>query len=142
MQLYVKFLIEVIVSAHIIPGITLFLYIVVGDNVAVSVALIIIVMAFNGASVVTSTGNPQDLAPNFAGTQIGIMNFFGSMPGFIIPAMVAEITKEKSELPEWIIIFGISGVLYIISGVVFILFGSVEIQPWNQKQDARPPSTT
>lgn len=83
------------VSAHFLPGIVMFLYLVIGENVPLAVALLIIVMAFNGASVVTTIVNAQDLAPNFAGTQFGIMNFFGSMPGFIIPAMVGEITKNK-----------------------------------------------
>ncbi|KAL3273976.1 hypothetical protein HHI36_015396 [Cryptolaemus montrouzieri] len=131
-----------ILFSHILPGITLFLYLAVGENVTVAVALLIIVMGFNGASVVTSIVNAQDLAPNFAGTQFGIMNFFGSMPGFIIPTMVAEITKNKSELPEWAIIFGISGTIYIVSGALFILFGSVQIQPWNEKADAASSPTT
>ncbi|XP_045477543.1 sialin-like isoform X1 [Harmonia axyridis] len=127
-----------ITFSHFLPGIVMFLYLAIEDNVPIAVALLIIMMAFNGACVVTTIVNPQDLAPNYAGTQFGIMNFFGSMPGFIIPAMVGELTKYKSELPEWAVIFGITGIIYISSGIVFVLFGSADLQPWNEKRETGP----
>ncbi|XP_044758471.1 sialin-like isoform X2 [Coccinella septempunctata] len=131
-----------ITLSHFLPGVVMFLYLAIGENVPLAVALLIIVMAFNGASVVTTIVNAQDLAPNYAGTQFGIMNFFGSMPGFIVPAMVGEITKYKSELPEWAIIFSITGVIYISTGLVFVFFGSVKLQPWNEKKETAPAATT
>ncbi|XP_045476445.1 sialin-like isoform X2 [Harmonia axyridis] len=131
-----------ITFSHFLPGTVMFLYSIVGENAYVAVTLLVTMMGFNGASVVTTLVNPQDLAPNYAGTQCGIIDFFGSMSGFIIPAMVGEITKNKSELPEWAIVFVVTGIIYITTGLVFILFGSVHLQPWNEKAETTTGSTS
>lgn len=43
----------------------------------------------------TNLQNSQDLAPNFAGTLYGIINFVGTTSGFISPLIVAHFTEEK-----------------------------------------------
>ncbi|KAK9888037.1 hypothetical protein WA026_000317 [Henosepilachna vigintioctopunctata] len=130
------------VISHVLPGVTLFMFLVIGKTVWLAVLLLVLVMVFNGAAVVTCLVNAQDLAPNFAGTQYGIMSFIGSMSGFIVPAIAAEATREKNDLAHWAIVFCISGALYAGCGIVFILFGSVTIQPWNEKADTESAPTT
>lgn len=43
----------------------------------------------------TNLQNAQDLAPNFAGQVYGMINFVGTMSGFISPLIVAYFTQEN-----------------------------------------------
>lgn len=100
----------------------------------------------------TSSQNPQDLAPNFAASVFGTANFFATMSGFISPLVVSYFTRHKvrifflheillalksctlqSTMSEWRWIFAIDGTLYILSAIVFIIFGSAEVQKWNKR---------
>ncbi|KAL3273978.1 hypothetical protein HHI36_015397 [Cryptolaemus montrouzieri] len=134
-----------VICSHIIPGIVFLLYLInlvtIFGNV-LAVWLTVLSCFFMGGSIVTTLVNPQDLAPNFAGTQTGILTFFGAMPGFILPAISSKITEECSELPEWAIIFAIVGCIYLVTGITFIVFGSAELQPWNEKKDERQEQIT
>lgn len=42
----------------------------------------------------TNLQNTQDLAPNFAGTLYGIINFVGTTSGFLSPLIVAHFTAD------------------------------------------------
>lgn len=123
-----------VVFSHLLPGITLFCYTFISASAELAVSFLVIMLGFNGATVVTMLVNNQDLAPNFAGTLYGIMNCFGSMPGFIIPAINAKILEEKSDWSRWTTIFSIGGSVYISTGLLFMLFGSAKLQPWNEKK--------
>lgn len=48
----------------------------------------------------------------------------------------------QSELPEWAIIFSITGIIYISTGIVFVVFGSVKLQSWNEKKETAPAEST
>lgn len=37
-------------------------------------------------------------------------------------------------MDEWLLIFALVGGVYIGSGLVFIVFGSVQRQPWNDRE--------
>lgn len=63
-------------------------------NAVLNVVLLIISMGLNGAATITNLRNPQDLAPNFSGTLFGIMSFFGGLTGFIVPAILGQLTKN------------------------------------------------
>ncbi|KAL3273974.1 hypothetical protein HHI36_015395 [Cryptolaemus montrouzieri] len=134
-----------VLFSHFLPGATLFCYTVVGTSPALAVSFLVIMLGFNGAAVVTMLVNAQDLAPNFAGTLYGIMNCFGSTPGFIIPAINSKILEKGSSWPQWTTIFCIGGCVYISTGIIFIIAGSTKLQPWNEKkmkaEDATPAVT-
>jgi ACS family sodium-dependent inorganic phosphate cotransporter len=49
---------------------------------------------FNGAATMTNLQNSQDLAPNFAGSLYGIINFVGTTSGFLTPLIVAHFTEH------------------------------------------------
>jgi MFS transporter, ACS family, solute carrier family 17 (sodium-dependent inorganic phosphate cotransporter), other len=109
-------------------------------------------LGFNGAAVMTSAQNPQDLAPNYAASVFGFTNFFATMSGFISPLVVSYFTSERvselefpvfqglyrfmhiqSTMDEWRQIFVLDGILYIVSAVFFMIFGSGEVQKWNRR---------
>lgn len=80
--------------AHIIPGFFLISLGFIGENPYVHVAIITLSLGFNGAATLTNLQNSQDLAPNFAGSLYGIINFIGSSTGFISPMIVAYFTEN------------------------------------------------
>lgn len=52
-------------------------------------------MGFNGASVLTTMQNSQDLSPNYTATIYGIMNAAGTTAGFMTPMVVAYFTRDN-----------------------------------------------
>lgn len=119
-----------IIFSHIIPA---FFLIGMGhvENPYVSVVLMTLSLGFNGAVTQTNGQNPQDLAPNFAGTLYGLINFVGTTSGFISPLLVAYFTKEDNTAEAWRNVFYVGASVYICTGLVFIIFGSGKIQKWN-----------
>jgi hypothetical protein len=67
----------------------------VDDNPYVYIGIITLSLGFNGASTMTNLQNSQDLAPNFAGTVYGVINFCGTSTGFITPMVVGAFTAES-----------------------------------------------
>ncbi|CAO1366144.1 unnamed protein product [Diamesa serratosioi] len=121
--------------SHIIPGLFLIGLCFVGFNAYVCVAVITLSLGFNGAATMTNLQNSQDLAPNFAGSLYGIINFVGTTSGFISPVLVAHFTAQRSTMDEWQYVFYIGAAVYIVPALFFILFGSGEVQKWNEKKD-------
>uniref|UniRef100_A0A8D8CG37 Sialin n=3 Tax=Culex pipiens TaxID=7175 RepID=A0A8D8CG37_CULPI len=129
--------------SHLIPAVFLIIIPFVGQDPLVCVGLIVSCLGFNGASTITNLVNAQDLAPNFAATLYGFMNFLGTTAGFLAPMLVAYFTAEKNTMFEWRNVFLVSAAIYAVSGTIFIIFGSGKVQKWNDvKPKADPPTTT
>ncbi|CAH1110025.1 unnamed protein product [Psylliodes chrysocephalus] len=124
-----------VLFSHVIPGILLIGIALTGCNWVPIVVMLTFSMAINGAAVLTNLQNPQDLAPNFAGSIFGIISFIGGMTGFIVPAITGAFIAEHNGTKEWGYNFMLGGGVYIVCGVIFILFGSVEEQKWNRVAD-------
>lgn len=120
--------------SHILTGASLCLFLAIGSSSVAAICLLVLMMAFNGAAVVTVLVNTQDLAPNWSGTLYGIMNFFGGWGGFVQPILVEKLTRENT-IGQWAIVFTIGGAVGIVTGIIFILFGSTELQSWNQIEE-------
>lgn len=88
--------------AHILPGVCLIGLSYVGHHPYWCVAVITISLGFNGASTLTNLQNSQDLAPNYAGTLYGVINFIGTTTGFLTPMVVGHFTAERV---CWIFVF-------------------------------------
>lgn len=87
--------VDVCVSAHVIPGSLLLLVRFAGCNWVLGVTIITLSLGFNGAATVTNLANCQDLSPNFAGTVFGFYNFVGITTGFITPSVTSHITNQR-----------------------------------------------
>lgn len=81
--------------AHMGPALALIVMTYVGCDAITAIVMLIVALSFNGAACQTNLQNHQDLAPNYAGSLYGIMNTFGSFPGFIIPAIIGALTNER-----------------------------------------------
>lgn len=77
------------------PAVCLVIMTYAGCDAITAIVMLILALTFNGAACQTSLQNHQDLAPNFAGSLYGIMNTFGSFPGFIIPPIIGALTNER-----------------------------------------------
>lgn len=77
-----------------IPGLFLLSITLLAFDKYLVVMVITLSLGFNGAATMTNLQNTQDLAPNFAGTLYGIINFVGTTSGFLSPLIVAHFTAD------------------------------------------------
>ena len=97
----------------------------------------------------------MDIAPNYAGTMMGITNMVGNIAGFVTPYVTGAIINENVRLSSladfifvifdkerifvllqqthaaWRIAFLVAAGIYVAFSAFFIIFGSTEVQPWN-----------
>ncbi|XP_002742075.1 voltage-gated purine nucleotide uniporter SLC17A9-like [Saccoglossus kowalevskii] len=81
-------------------------------------ATALVFQSFSNAGVLT---NPQDIAPQWAGSVFGVMNTAGAMPGFIgvyITGHILEYTQS------WATVFGSASCVVATGWVIFMLFGT------------------
>ncbi|KAL9915576.1 sialin isoform 1-T2 [Glossina fuscipes fuscipes] len=130
------------IPSHILPGVFLIILAYFGKDPYVCVALMTVSLGFNGAASVTNLQNSQDLAPNYAGTLYGIINFLGTTPGFFSPMLVAAFTEENNAIEQWHWVFIIGGLIYIVPALIFWLIGSGSVQKWNEFEGKEGEKTT
>ncbi|XP_044728196.1 putative inorganic phosphate cotransporter [Chrysoperla carnea] len=116
-----------------IPAATLILLTIFADpdEPYIAVAFLTLAVGVNSAVYVGFQVNHIDLAPNHAGTMMGITNCLGNCVSIIAPLMVAIFVDESSGQSDWNIVFYISAGVYFFGNLFFITFGKAEIQPWN-----------
>lgn len=126
--------------SHMGPALALIVMTYVGCDAITAIVMLIVALSFNGAACQTNLQNHQDLAPNYAGSLYGIMNTFGSFPGFIIPAIIGALTNERNGVEEWRVMFWISTAVFTSATILFWFFGSAEIQSWNNVNQQKIPT--
>lgn len=75
--------------------------------------------------------NHIDIAPNFAGTLMGITNGVANIMSIIAPLLVGFIVTDQSDATQWRYVFFISAGIYFFGNLIFVLFSSTDIQAWN-----------
>ncbi|XP_063536013.1 putative inorganic phosphate cotransporter [Cydia strobilella] len=73
-----------------------------------------------------------DMAPNFAGTMLGITNALANIISIIAPLAAGAIIKDESEATEWRKVFYLSSFIYILGNTIFLIFGTSIRQSWNE----------
>lgn len=100
--------------------------------------------------------NHIDLAPNYAGTLMGITNCCANIMSIIAPLVVGLIVKEEvsgesynesenevltylsyqffsqSNSDQWRIVFFISAGVYFFGNLLFVIFSKTDVQYWNE----------
>lgn len=112
------------------PGLCLIGVAFAGCNSTLNVVLFIIGMGFNGFIYSGFMTTHIDMAPDFAGTLMGMTNAVATIPGFVVPALVGAATDKEPTIKTWGYLFFLAASIYIASNVVFIIFGSAQLQPW------------
>ncbi|XP_059087050.1 sialin-like [Tigriopus californicus] len=99
-----------------------------------STAAVGFISASLGLSGFASAGynvNHIDIAPNYAGTLMGITNMCANSMGIITPYFVGFIVDGHEDLSHWRTIFLCSSSIYFLGNVIYLLCGSGEIQAFN-----------
>ncbi|KAF9818524.1 hypothetical protein SFRURICE_012548, partial [Spodoptera frugiperda] len=83
-----------------------------------------------------------DMTPNFAGSVMGITNFFANITGIIAPLVAGAVIADEDDPRQWHTVFYISSGIYFVTNLVYIIFGSSEVQPWNDPDYMDTPTGT
>lgn len=70
-----------------------------------------------------------DMAPDFAGTLMGITNGVSNFNGIIAPRVVTALTDSHG-ITEWWAVFLIACAVYVITNVIYCWFGTSKLQSW------------
>lgn len=82
-------------------------------------------------NVLFSQVNHIDIAPNFAGTLMGLTNGAANIMSIIAPLLVGFIVHDQSDPVQWRYVFFISAGIYFFGNLMFIIFSKTDVQPWN-----------
>ncbi|XP_037799883.1 putative inorganic phosphate cotransporter [Penaeus monodon] len=104
------------------------------DSVAV-IAAICVSVGLGGSVYCGFMCSHQDLAPNLAGTLMGLSLTVGSAPGFLAPLLSGVIVSGDQTLAGWRTVFIISASVYVLTGFVYISFITAEQQSWNNVEE-------
>jgi MFS family permease len=105
-----------------------------GCNLIVAVVFFCLSLTFHGTISTGCLSSTIDIAPNFAGINMGIISTFVSNTGFISPIIVGYITFENQSVSAWQHIYEICAAMLIGCGVIYIWLNDTAIQPWNNPQ--------
>ena len=113
-----------------IPGLSLIAIGFLGCNRALIVFAVVVSIGSSGLAVSGYGVNPLDLAPQYAGTLMGLTNTLATVPGILGPQVVGALTYHESTRAQWQKFFYITTAIYCFGTVIFAVFGSGELQDW------------
>ncbi|GFW35371.1 hypothetical protein TNCV_2611701 [Trichonephila clavipes] len=73
---------------------------------------------------------PADIAPSIRGTLAGILCSVGSIPYFLLPAMIGIFTKHEQSIRQWKFVYYCTIGVTIVTTLIYVFFGTSEPQPW------------
>ncbi|KAF5293592.1 hypothetical protein FQA39_LY03077 [Lamprigera yunnana] len=117
-----------------VPGIALLILGLISDleNITgATLAMFYIAQGLSSAFLCGYNVNLIDLAPNHAGTLMGISSSLGHVCSIIAPLIVQFIVVNEEDAMQWATVFYISAGIYLASNTFYLIFGSGEIQKWN-----------
>jgi len=117
-------------SGQLISAVFLIAVGFLGCNRILIVVAIIICNSSANLSVSGIEVNPLDLAPNYAGTLMGITNTVVTVAGILAPEVVGALTYHESTRAQWQKVFYIAAAIYGFGATIFVVFGSGELQDW------------
>ncbi|ESO11491.1 hypothetical protein HELRODRAFT_71683, partial [Helobdella robusta] len=100
---------------------------------AVAVVLLVLAVSVSGFVFSGYLVNHMDIAPQYAGTLMGLTNGISACSGFLAPNVAAYVTKDQSR-ESWQIVFSIAAVVYVVGAVLYCVLASAEIQSWARDQ--------
>ncbi|KAJ0176884.1 hypothetical protein K1T71_008063 [Dendrolimus kikuchii] len=100
-------------------------------DVMMAVIILTVVVGLNAGHLSGFMLVHIDMAPNFAGTLMGITNCVANIVSIMAPLAAGAILKDESDAHEWREVFYISSAIYVAGNVLFLIFGTSETQKWN-----------
>lgn len=108
-----------------------------GFSKTLTVVLLITAVGTNGFIYSGEQSAMLDIANNFAGTLMGIINALGNTMGFIAPQITGILTNGHNDVEHWRILFCLAAAVYTIGNAVFVMFGTSKEQKWNRRQGSQ-----
>lgn len=109
-----------------------------GCNGPLSLVLFVLAGTVRGVSEAGYMAIPVDMAPDYAGTVLGICVSIGNTTGILVPYITGVLTETKNTLQQWSYMFYLSGVVGLVTGLFFQLFASADVQSWGMASDDVP----
>ncbi|CAH2096621.1 unnamed protein product [Euphydryas editha] len=117
---------------HFGPGIALIgLSYVPSGEIVLAVTLLTVVVGLNAGHYAGYLLVHIDMAPNFAGTLMGITNCVSNGLSIVAPIAAGAIIQDETDPYEWRKVFYLSSAIYIVCNIFFLIFGSSKKQAWN-----------
>lgn len=114
------------------PMVGLMLMCFVNCNTSLAMMVLCISVGLSGSANCGFLCSHQELAPNFAGTLLGITNTVGSAAGVLAPIITGSITEGNQTLSAWRTVFLITVGVYFVTCTFYIAFITDKVQPWNE----------
>ncbi|KAF5293591.1 hypothetical protein FQA39_LY03076 [Lamprigera yunnana] len=121
-----------------LPGIALLILALISDleNIReATLAMFYIAQGFSAAFLCGFSVNIIDLAPNHAGTLMGISNTVGNVCSIIAPLIVQFIVVNEEDAMQWAIVFYISAGMCLASNTFYLYFASVGLRSAVERLD-------
>lgn len=103
-----------------------------------AIVVLCVTTGCNGAIYSGYMCSHQDLAPNLAGSLMGITNTVASIPGFVTPLVTGALTETQT-VDAWQTVFLISAAVYLVTNIGYLLFVPATVQPWNEETPSQAP---
>lgn len=117
--------------AHLVPSVMLMIVPAVGGcNGPLSLVLFVVAGTVRGVSEAGYMAIPVDMAPDYAGTILGICVSIGNTTGILVPYITGVLTETMNTLEQWSYSFYLAGIVGLVTGMFFQLFASAEVQSW------------
>ncbi|KAL0839188.1 hypothetical protein ABMA28_017156 [Loxostege sticticalis] len=104
-------------------------------SVSVAATLLTVAVALNVGHITGFLLVHIDMAPNFAGTMMGITNFTANIVSIIAPLVAGAILKDDTDPNAWRMVFHLAAVVYILTNTIFVVYGTSERQKWNDPDE-------
>ncbi|XP_074598644.1 vesicular glutamate transporter 3-like [Brevipalpus obovatus] len=98
--------------------------------------LFVVAMVLSSSTVTGSSTNHVDLSPTFAGTLMGVSNFFSNIPGVLVSEAHSLMVGESKEIKDWSYLFYLTSLIGLFGGMFYAIFASSKIQPWDPESEA------
>jgi len=118
--------------AHIGSAILLIAASYSGCNRALTVTLLTLSVAVNGAIYGGYVVNHVDIARNHAHVLSGITHTIANFTGFAVPIVAGYILSKDASLDNWQMVFFLAAAVYVFDVIFYVIFASATEQPWNR----------
>ncbi|CAG5104539.1 Oidioi.mRNA.OKI2018_I69.chr1.g1317.t2.cds [Oikopleura dioica] len=126
------------ILALVPAGICFFVISPMGCDSGAIVALMCVIMGFNGFSTTSFLPSLIDMSPSYAGILHGIQDTCFSAFGFITPIFIQKCVGENPYLiSSWNTVWIINGALAFVSAVFYGAFATSERQDWDLKKEEK-----
>ena len=95
--------------------------------------------ALTGFRFVGSWNNPLDLAPNFAGTLMGLSGLLCYLTAALVPHSTHIMAGLVGQENLWTGLFLLVAAGTVLANTLFLFLGTAELQPWNTVEFEQKP---